>query len=365
MGWSDFFGFGGVSVGGATTSGNDNALGESFPMVVKRADFIECDIFSTFSKILIDVVDRTQGITDKVEDVLWDNCVKDSSEYGLISMLAYAMATMSELCLVYKSSTNILRKATMEEADKIKKDYEKSAKSSLGVLISFQNFKRTELLKLYASLEYCSIGSLYKSANVAMSVQFKIDELRSAVGLQDSAVARAQGVSMAAAVAQGKNVMLSGKDAIVTTTPDVVATEKSIALTDAKKAYYLGFPISYITGAQGGSSLSDTGQGDTRAIERGLRPYFFSIIKPALKALFNISAEFRTQDFINLKAAIDVISGLDLVSEDILNLDQKRNIVNRVLEIKEKDNQPDVIRQQAEAEVDSLKAKQDTPVPTK
>jgi len=311
-----------------------------FPLPIAKLAFIETDVINIFSKILTDVVERTAGLTKDQAPLLWDNCLKSESNDGLITMLAKAMSGKQDLFLVYDAALKVVRRATSQEQAQIKKDYETSAESSVGLFISFKNYYRTDMIKLYAALEYCTIGSLNKSMNLSNALQFKMDSLRATTGLSDSAAVKAQALAIATALGLGKDVLLDGKDVIDTAKPDLTTVKESIMFLDSKRAFYLGLPTAYINGEQTGG-LGTSGENDTKAIERGLKNYYFAIIKPVVEALFGINLTYKTQDFRQIAQALEAVKTFDLVSENYITWENKKRIVEGLLDIDEDDNQID------------------------
>jgi hypothetical protein len=306
-----------------------------FSMSVKENDFRYNDIFQTYSKILVDTADRTHGLTEKEFQLLWDSCVQTEAQKGLITMLASALTDMSDLFVVYKSDVGVLRKANPDEEKQIKADYEKKASSEVGVYISFRTYHRTTMLRIYSDLEYCVLCSLHKSMNLSKAIQVKINELRSSVSLQDASVASDQARSMAKALGDGLDVMMDSKDIIETATPDTSTTEKAIAFLDGKRAYTLNMPMSYISGEQTGG-IGSTGEGDMRAVERGLKQYFSSILQPVLKAIYGKDTEFRSQDFREIGTALEAAKTVDLISNDYMSVEAKRTLIARLFGLDEK-----------------------------
>lgn len=305
-----------------------SGIPEIYPLGSKQNDFIRVDIISTFVKILTDTMERTHGLPKKFEPSLWDNCVQSEAEYGLISLLACAMFEQKELYLVYKADVQVLRKATPDEEEKIEADYEKSGKSSVGVFISFANYKRTDILQIYSGFEYCVLASLNKTLNLSKAVQLKMNEMRSSVALTDSSIAIDQAREIADALRCGKDIMLDAKDMIETAKPDTSAIEKAIGFLDAKRAFILGLPISYITGLQT-QGLASTGEADMRSVERGLKQYFSSIIQPTLKALWGANTEFKSQDFREINSALETLKTFELVGNDLISTEAKQEILRR------------------------------------
>lgn len=326
-----FFSF--FNRGHQSTSGSTGAeLPAIYSLSLKSEDFIRSDLLATYTKILTDVVERMHGLPKEKEPLLWDNCVQSEATVGLVTFLAEAMVSLNDLFLVYIPSVKVLRKADPSEQAQITADYKKSGESSKGIYISFKRYRRTEMLKIYSELEYCVLASLYKTVNISKAVQVKISELRKSVSLADADKAVAQGVEIADALRAGLDVMLDAGDTITTSTPEIGPTEKAIGFLDAKKSFILGLPIAYVTGLQTGG-LGSTGEADMRAVERGLKQYFVSIIQPVVQKLFDCEVTFKSQDFRQITSALETLKTFELVSDDLLSLETKRQIMARLFEV--------------------------------
>jgi hypothetical protein len=318
-----------------------------FPLSLRSDTFIKSDILHTYTKILTDVMERSHGIPEKQEPLLWDSCLQNESSEGLVTLLARAMSLKQDLYLVWKRATGILRKATPEEETQIRADYKAKGESKVGVFISFKNYMKTDMLEIYSSFEYCVLGSLNKTLNISKAVQIKINDLRASVSLNDSQIARDQARSIAKALGDGKDVMLDAKDLIDTSKPDTSSTEKAIGFLDAKRAFLLCLPISYISGLQT-PGIGSTGEADMRAVERGLRQYFVSICRPVVNALFGVDLEFKSQDFREVTTGLEVLKTFDLVSDTLLSQESKQNIIARVFGL-DPDKEQKVLKAEAAA----------------
>ncbi len=322
MGWSDFFGFG-------SGSSSTSDLPTLFPLGISENDFITIDVMNTYTKILTDVIERSDGLTEDQKLCLWDNCLQSNSYYGLISLLARAMTDKAELFLVFDVATNVLRKATSDEQTKIRADYEKQAQSTIGVFVSFKTYSRTDMVRLYSALEHCTVAGLNKSMNLSKAVQIKISMLRGGVSLGDSAEATTQGKAMAQGLSNGKDILMDALDTVETAKPDLTSVKAAMEFLNEKRSFYLGLPASYITGELN-SGLGDSGQADAKAIERGLKSYFFSIIKPVCKALFEVDLDFDSDDFAQITTATEVMKVFELTSEELMTTENKVKIINRL-----------------------------------
>lgn len=327
---SKFFNWG---TSGAYLTAHDQ-LPEIYPMPYGCEEFIKLDVFAIYNRILTDVIHRTQGIPEKYQPALWDNCLKSESQRGLIGYLACAMEEKSDLYLVYKEG--VIRKADQAEQQKIRDDYAKTASSNVGIYVSFKAYKKTDIMRLYAAMEYKVLTSLNKTMSLSKAIQVKIEGLRSSVGLIDSSVAASQALDIANSLGQGRDVMTDAKDMIETATLDMEPTKEATLFIDGKRAHYLGFPLSYINGQQT-TGIGTTGESDTLAVEQGLEPYYVSIIKPVLLALFGIQTKFKSKNFRMLDTALNTLRTFELSSEDYLTVESKRKIIAGLFGIDEID----------------------------
>lgn len=328
MSISSFFGFGFR----ALTLPGDHILPELFTLSMRGDLFVETDISSIYTKILTDCIDRVQGIPEEVEPLLWDNCLQNQSTHGLITWLAYSMTWKTQLFLVYNPALGVLRKATSLEEQKIEADYKSKGDSDIGVFVSFERYRKTDMIRLYSFMEYCTVASLNKMVNLSKSIQFKMGDMRSSVGLNDASVAIEQAKTMATALRDGRDVLMDKNDEIFTSSPDISSIKESIAFLDSKRSFYYGMPLSYINGEQT-PGIGSTGEADTKAVERGLRQYYISVLKPVLEALFDIDVNFKSNDFRQIGSALEAIKTFELVSDELITRENKQLIIARLFDL--------------------------------
>lgn len=334
MGFASLFGF----KNGFDSSPNAE-LPEIWAMCLSEAEFLDVDILTTYSNILIDVLGRTEGIKDEQRVLLWDNCLKSERQKGLITLLADAMYHQKDLFIVFAKSENVLREADQSECTQIKDQIKQKGFANLpggkvGIYISFSEYRLTKILKLYSILEYSTLKALSKSSNLSSALQFKLSDLRASVSSVDSGEVVQQAQAMAAALGKGRDILADAKDIVETATPDITSANTALDTINKKKAFYLRLPQSYIVGEQA-TGLSDTGQSDLRAIERGLKIYFFSIIKPVVDALFSIKTTFKSEDGEALSVALEVLRTFELIENEFLSQDTKQSIINKVFGLPE------------------------------
>lgn len=303
-----------------------------YPLSLEFALFVDSDLENIYRKILIDCVERTEGVPEKYESAIWDNCLESEAAKGLVTLLAEAMTRKADLFLIYNEAVGVLRLADAEEQRQIKLDYAQNGKSSVGVYISFKNYKRTDMLKIYSEMEYSILNSLNKTMNLSKAIQIKMSDMRKSVGAFDSEEIIAQAKSIANALKDGNDVLMDSNDMVETSTPDISSTEKAIMFLDAKRAFILNLPLSYINGEQTGG-IGSTGEADSRAVERGLKHYWISILKPALAALFGVKPTFKSHDFRQITSAMEALKTFELTTEDLISLENKRLIVSKLFDI--------------------------------
>jgi hypothetical protein len=345
MDLSKIFTFGSKSSGTVSSS----EIPEIYPLAVNKTTFINSDILSTYHKILTDTVERAHGLTEKYQPALWDNCLQSETSEGLVTLLADAMTHAKDLFIVFVPSISMVRRATHKEQEEIRKDYKEKGESPKGVYVSFTKYRRTEMLRIYSEFEYCVLSGLNKKLNISKALQIKISELRMSTALVDADVAINQAKSIAEALRNGNDVLLDQKDTIETATPDTSTSEKAIGFLDSKKAFVLALPIAYVTGLQTGG-IGASGENDMRAVERGLKQYFVSIIQPVFKALFQIETEFKSQDFRQMTTALDVLKTFDLVSDENMSRESKKEIIARVFDLDPEAEKKALAKQEKEDE---------------
>jgi hypothetical protein len=325
MSLSTFFGF---------NNGNDVSveLPNIYSFGVIKSDFIEADVFHIYSKILTDVVERTHGLSEEQVPLLFDNCLGDETKDGLITLLAKAMLQKQDLYLVYSKPLRVLRKANDTEKRQIEADYKLKGTSAIGIYVSFKNYKKTDLIKIFSELEYCALYSLNKGMNLSTAIQLKLEGLRASVASVDSSVATKQALTIANGLKSGKDVLLDGKDSIVNAVVDISSTENAIMFLNQKRAFYLGLPNSYITGEQT-TGISSTGEADTKAIERGLKTYYVSIVKPVLDQLFGISVSYKSQDQKQIALGLQAVQTFELIDDSLIDSENKKRIVSQLFDI--------------------------------
>lgn len=321
-----------IGFGGNQNHTPTNELPDTFPFPIKESAFIATDIRTIYTRILTDVLRRTQGIKPEYEKLLWDNCVYSEEGKGLISLIADAMAEKKDLFIVYRKDLDLVRLATTQEQAQIKEDYKKSGKSKVGIYLTFTDFTATDMMKVYSALEFCTIRSLYKSMNLASAIQFKMSDMRASVNSIDAKAIIDQAQAIAKGMGAGKDALMDAKDIVETAQPNVDASKNAIEFIAQKRSFYLGLPASYITGLAP-KGLGDSGEGEAKAVERGLLSYYYIIIKPVVETLFGITTTFKTEDFYAITTALSALKDFEVTSTELISTENKLKIINRLFDL--------------------------------
>lgn len=308
-----------------------NELIEIFPFPIQEVDFVKIDVQNMFKRVLSDASDRISNLDDDKRNLFYDNFIKSESVKGLLTHLSEAMYEKKDLYLSYDSALNVIEIPKAEVQTKIRLDYSQDGKSESGVYVSFAKYYKTDLLKIYSSLEYFTIAALYKQVNISKSTQVKISDLRKTVAEQDSEIAVEQAKKIAQALKNGNDVLMDVGDTIESLIPNLEPVKASIDFIKSKQAFYLGMPRQYIDGVQN-SGLGDTGEGESRAIDRGLKSYFKSILKPILDSLFDMKSEFKSESSIQVGSLLEMLKTFDITSDEYMDREAKQNLIKKTLE---------------------------------
>lgn len=316
---------------GSKGSTSSHKLGTLFNLKISQENFTKTELQSLYNRILTDVLERTEGLDDNIQNLLSDNCLMSEIKKGPISLIAEAMFLKSEIFLVYEKSTELVRKADTAEQQQIKKDYIDKNSSDVGVYLSFQHFGVNDMLKLYADLKYVAIVSLNKNLNMSSAIQYKASELRASVAANDAGEIEKQAKKIVEALNGGNAVLIDGADSVETSIADLQAYKEARETIAEEQGLLLGLPKSYVMGELTGG-LGDSGQSDAKAIERGLKTFYVSILKPFLEKFFDVKTKFKSENHTEITTATGVLETFEITDTDhvYLSQDEKKDIVKRM-----------------------------------
>jgi len=310
----------------------DKDFNTPFKISLCRDDFIKIKTENLYKKILHRCYSRTEGATDEIKIAsLFDSKEKSGASNGLISLIAIAMANNQEQAIIFNAG--IVRIANYQEKEQIKKDYETNGRSSLGVLIDFQNYNLTELIKSYYSMIYDSLDSMNTQLGLAKALQIKINSLRATVSMagKDEPVQQAKEINEA--LTNGKSVLLDKNDSVETLTINSESVEKAIFVVNCLIATEIGTSLSFVNGELT-TGMSATGEADSNADEYGFQDFFNSIFKPICDKLYGWNLRFVSDDWRYFSA---MIGSLIIVENSaLLSEEQKKAFADRLMPIAKK-----------------------------
>lgn len=322
----------GINFGKSPTS--VSGIPELWPMELRSAIYTEIQLFTVFTRILSEVFARSEIISDEFRPLL-RNSMAGSGSKGLIEHIVCAMARQTSLVLKYEAG--ILYEPEYGEKTKILETVKKGQKLERTLVLSFQNYHRTTVLRQYLLHKYLLLCAQNKALNLSTALQLKINEFRASVSMKDwKAVGgpHDQAKEIVEALLDGRPAAMDSQDVLELLTPDVSSLKEVANDLHSEMALILGLPLSWIAGTAK-SGLGDSGDADARAIERGLEPYFWESAYPAYLALFGGKLKFRTEDFRNIGPALEAMRTFQLDDGELLPKEIQQKILYQLLDVKE------------------------------
>ena len=279
-------------------------IANPYKLQVHEATFVDFQTSLLYQKILKRCYAKSLGMSDEQARNLWDSVELSNAQYGTITRIADAMTGKKELFLV--NDSGIVRVATYQEEQEIRKAYEKGETSSKGVYMNFQKYTMTDIIKVYMGLIFDIMGGAKVNLGLAKALQLKIADLRKTVATSSSEDAKKQAEAIAVALKDGKSTCLDAGDNIVTTPLQTQPIMDGLKLVYGCLASLLGVSTSFVAGELT-SGMAVTGEADVNANEDGIKDFFNSVFKPIHDKLFNIQLKFKTDNWRKFKEFAQVI----------------------------------------------------------
>ena len=304
-----------------------------------RIEFVRLKIFSLMQKIFKDCYRFSTKLKDKDKELaLFDTIVYKDAQFGLISLIAWMIATFDTKYLVY--AHGVVREATPEEQAKIDEDYKSGMTYKYGIILDFKKYSIGKLLAHYFHQIYTIEQANNNSLALGGTVQYKVSDLRSKIGLTESMSdeTRNQAKEVCRYAKDGKPIVIDAADSLEQTDAG-----KNVSVADSSRdrcyrelAAALGGPVSYITG----QDEETTGSGysyerlDGRA-EDMIRNFWITVFEPIIKTLMQSKIDFVSQKWMTVKENLGSISMIETI--DVIPNSVKASIIAKLLG----DNKPD------------------------
>lgn len=324
-----------------------------FDLTIKEDDFARYMISNLFSKIFLmifdkmkfenksdsskknnkkqenNIVSENSNLKEIYAPAFYDNMSSVEVNKGIIQELSKAIAKKTKVFLVceqqVKDEIFIVREGTADEEQKY--DEAKGIVKN-QIKMDFSQYVLTDLLLLYFNMIYWIIRSTNTNVRLSNSILVKISKLRELVANDDAEGVIKQAEEINNALKSGNSVITDKEDSLERMQIDADSTVKALEIAFSLIAGLLGLPISFFNGILT-TGLTQTGDSDNLAIERGLIPFYYSIMKPCTEKLFNIKTKFIKDNTSRIKTLTEILPALELT--DLLTQEQKQEIVGDLI----------------------------------
>lgn len=322
-----------IFTGGRRTINTGSDLVAPWCLDLARIDFVRLKIFSLMQKVFTDCYRYSTKIkdTDK-ENSLFDSLIYPAPQYGLISELAWLIATKGKKYLVY--DYGIIREATQEERIKIDNDYKTKMTFKYGVILDFSKYAIGQLLCHYFHQIYTIEQANNNSISLGGSIQYKVKDFRAKLGYVESGSdeIKSQASEVLKYARDGKPIVIDAEDLLEQTDAG-----KNVSVADSSRdrcykelAAAIGAPVSYITGEDETTTGSGTSYErlDGRA-EDMIKNFWITVFKPVIEALLQEKIEFISQKWMTIKenlGSITMVEGIESIPVEI-----KASIIKKLM----------------------------------
>lgn len=304
--------------------GQSTDLATPWFLDLKRRDFVWLKLMALMQKIMTDCYRFSTNIENHEKELaLFDSVVYKKAQYGLISWIAYLIATQGNEYLVYDSG--IVRKASIDEKKKIDEAYKKGMEHKPGVIVDFSNYALGKLLRHYFHQLYTVEDSNEKSIALGGSLQLKFNEMRKNVGVQEaeSINFRVQAAEICTYAKNGKPFVLDAGDSFEQTD---VSKNTDLTTSSRDKIYQeiaalLGCLPSYICGID--EKTNGSGSSYERLDGRNedmIKNFWITIFEPVVTMLLDVKIDFVSQKWEQIKnnlGSISMIEGLATIPLEV------------------------------------------------
>lgn len=313
-------------------SGNSDIV-TPWQLDLERYDFVQWKMFSLMQKIMIDCYRFSSKITDPDrENSLFDSVVYKKAQYGLLSEIAYLIATKNKAYLLYDNG--IVREANTAEKKIIDAEYKAGTIGAHGIVVDFSNYALGKLLAHYFHQIYSIEDANNKSISLGGSIQYKVDGLRAKIGLAESKsdATKQQAAEVCKYAKDGKPIVIDSQDSLEQTdsSKNVSTSQMSKDKIYQELAAALGCTVSYIVG----SDETTNGSGDSYERLDGrnedmIKNFWLTIFAPIINTLYGEKLKFISQKWQTIKenlGSISMIEGIQSIPADI-----KASIISKLI----------------------------------
>ena len=304
-------------------------LSLSFNLSLKETEFVDymvSDLYQSILTMCFDKIifpDAEKDFKDKITPSFYDNLSVEGINKGIIKNLAYGIVQNQKVFLVNASAGDniIVRQGTQEELQKYEKE---QGNIKNQIQMDFTKYNQSKVLKLFYSMIYWIIRATNTNVKISNSVLVKIAKLRELVAKEDAEEVIKQAKEINDAIKRGNSIVADKDDTMERLEINSQATKDALDVAFSLVSGLIKMPLSFVNGELT-TGLTQTGDSDNLAIERGLKNYYYTILKPCTEKLFDTKIRFTSDNTAKLKTLIGILPQLELST--LLTDDEKRAII--------------------------------------
>lgn len=304
-------------------------LSLSFNLSLKETEFVDymvSDLYQSILTMCFDKIifpDAEKDFKDKITPSFYDNLSVEGINKGIIKNLAYGIVQNQKVFFVNASAGDniIVRQGTQEELQKYEKE---QGNIKNQIQMDFTKYNQSKALKLFYSMIYWIIRATNTNVKISNSVLVKIAKLRELVAKEDADDVIKQAKEINDAIKRGNSIIADKDDTMERLEINSQATKDALDVAFSLVSGLIKMPLSFVNGELT-TGLTQTGDSDNLAIERGLKNYYYTILKPCTEKLFETKTRFSSDNTAKLKTLIGILPQLELST--LLTDDEKRSII--------------------------------------
>lgn len=304
-------------------------LSLSFDLFLKEKDFVDymvSDLYQSIFTMCFDKIifpDAEKDFKDKITPSFYDNLSVEGINKGIIKNLAYGIVQNQTFFLVNASAGDniIIRQGTQEELQKYEKE---QGNIKNQIQMDFTKYNQSKVLKLFYSMIYWIIRATNTNVKISNSVLVKIARLRELVAKEDAEEVIKQAKEINDAIKKGNSIIADKDDTMERLEINSQAIKDALDVAFSLISGLIKMPLSFVNGELT-TGLTQTGDSDNLAIERGLKNYYYTILKPCIEKLFETKTRFSSDNTTKLKTLIGILPQLELST--LLTDEEKRLII--------------------------------------
>lgn len=322
------FGFNGKE----KTSIEKEDLKLAFDLNVNERDFVNYMVADLYQNILTMTFDKIifpgkESFKDNIISSFYDNYSVENIQKGIIKNLSIAMERTEPVFFVNASISEkevIVRTGTSEELEKYE---EAKGNVKKQIKMDFSKFHQAKLLKIFYQMIYWIIRATNTNVKISNSVLVKIAKLRELVAKEDADDVIIQAKEINNALKQGNSIIADKDDSLDRLEINSQSSKDALNEVFNLISGLIKMPISFLNGELT-TGLTQTGDSDNLAIERGLKNYYYMILKPIIEKLFEVRCAFSSDNTAKLKTLISMLPQLELST--LLTDEEKRAIIDNL-----------------------------------